>query len=230
MIGSTGAVWLAALAFLGLHAIPSTPLRGAIVRAVGEPIYLVVFSILAAAALFWLGWAYTEAPFEYLWAAPSWALWIPLIVMPFAFFLLACGLTTRNPTAVMAQKLVRPSTPTPGIFRITRHPVMWGFALWGLSHMPANGEQASLVLFGTISLLALSGMPVLDRRAAARLGPIWQTVEQATSVIPFLAVIQGRTTIRWWEIGLVRAWFGGALYLIFLFIHGQLFGISPWPG
>ena len=99
---------LAAAAFLATHFISSTPLRGVLVKAAGEKAYLALYSLLAFATLGWMIWAYNRAPLEPMWVGLR---WLPAVVLPFAFILLACGLLSRNPTIVGAEKLIRSSDP-----------------------------------------------------------------------------------------------------------------------
>jgi uncharacterized membrane protein len=40
-----------------------------------------------------------------------------------------------------------------GVFRVTRHPMMWGIALWGLSHMLVAPRMDSFLFNGS------SGIP-----------------------------------------------------------------------
>ena len=42
--------------FLGIHVLPSTPLRGGLVRLLGEIGYIALFSVASAAALIWMAW------------------------------------------------------------------------------------------------------------------------------------------------------------------------------
>ena len=227
MIGTTGAVWLAAILFVGVHILASTPLRAAVVRAIGEGPYLGVFSLAALATFIGLVYAFNRAPYEALWDPPAWALYLPLFTMPVAVFFLICGLTTPSPTGVRGERVAEGTEPVVGILRVTRHPVMWAVAIWALSHIPANGEEAALVLFGAMALLALLGMSLIDRKLEARLGAAWGPIALTTSVIPFLAAIQGRTPLRAWEYKWWQWALTGALYLSLLFLHDRFSASAP---
>ena len=229
MTGTTYYVLYAAVAFIGIHLLSSTPLRGLIVKRLGEGPYMGLFSLLSAACLGWLIWAYGDAPYEEIWAQTVWARHVPPIVMPFALLFLVAGVTTGNPTAAGADKLIKAQDPAPGFLKITRHPVFWGIALWALSHLVPNGDRASLFFFGAFALLALLGMPLIDRKKEEQLGADWGPFALGTSAIPFLAVLQGRARISWREIGWWRPALAIGLYVAFLFGHQHLFGASPWP-
>src|SRR5262245_41308983 len=130
-------LWFATAAFIATHFVSSTPLRDAMVRGLGNRAYIAGYSLVAFATLGWMIWAYGKAPDEPLW--PGWR-GLPLWVMPVSFVLLACGLFARNPTLVGADRLLKSAEPARGIIRVTRHPIMWAFMLWGASHVLARGE------------------------------------------------------------------------------------------
>ena len=226
MTGTTDHVLYAAIVFLAIHLLPGTPLRGQAVRAIGEGPYRGVFSLVSAVVLTWLAVAYAHAPYEELW--PSSARWLPLVVMPFAMILLVAGLTSRNPSMAGMEKAVDAQYAVGGIITITRHPMLWSFALWALAHLPSNGDRASLYMFGSLAVLALAGMVVLDRRKGEEIGSAWGPILMRTSAIPFLAVWQGRTKIDWRGISWWRPLLGLFLYALVLGGHRQVFGVTPW--
>jgi uncharacterized membrane protein len=94
----------ATTAFLATHYVSSTPLRAKLVAALGNA-YLGLYSLIAFATLGYMIWAYYRAPFVALWHSPA-LRYVPLIVMPIAFILMACGLLTRNPTLVGQERLL----------------------------------------------------------------------------------------------------------------------------
>ena len=93
------------------------------------------------------------------------------------------------------------------IKRIVRHPMSLGVLLWSVSHLVANGELASLFLFGGFAVFAVLDMfrfkiGSSNRRVAAVPG------KPASLTKDFLAVV----------IGLI----GYALLVVF---HDALFGV-----
>ena len=148
--------------------------------------------------------------------------------MPFAFVLIACGLLSRNPTAVGQAKALQSAEPARGIIRVTRHPLMWGFMLWSASHILARSEEKSLVFFGTFLLLAALGALFIDRRKEKTLGEEWQRFAKVTSYFPFLAIVQGRNRFDAMEIGWRNPAIGLALYALFFWFHPVLFGANPY--
>jgi uncharacterized membrane protein len=232
MTGTSDHVLYAAIVFLAIHLLPGTPLRGQAVRAIGEGPYRGLFSLLSVITLAWLAWAYSvasEASTEQLWPQAPWTRWVPLIVMPFALILFVAALTTRNPSMVGMERAVDPQFAITGILTVTRHPLLWSFALWSLAHIPSNGDRASLWLFGSLALLALAGMAIIDRRKGEEIGPAWGPILMRTSALPFVAALQGRTKIDWRGIGLWRPILGLFLYALILGGHRHVFGVSPWP-
>lgn len=216
---------LACAAFLATHAIASTPLRGVLVKAVGQMAYTVLYSLLAFATIGWMIWAFGRTPAESLWL--GWR-WLPAVVMPLSFVLLACGLFARNPTLVGADRLLKNPDPARGMIRVTRHPLMWSFLLWALAHLLARGDLKSLVFFGSFALLAGGGTLLMDLRKRQTLGEDWQRFAAVTSNLPFAAILQGRNRFDAKEIGWRNPLIGLALYALFLWLHPMLFGARPW--
>jgi len=218
-------LYAACAVFLVTHFVPSTPLRGALVRAMGQWPYTGLYSLVASACIGWMVWAYGRAPVEPLFPGLRLA---PAILMPFAFILLAGGLFARNPTIVGADMLLKNPDPARGMIRITRHPVMYGLLLWGLAHLLARGDLKSAIFFGTFVLLAGLGTVLMDRRKAASLGEDWQRFAVVTSNLPFVAIAQGRNRFSAAEIGWRNPAIGLALYALFFWFHPMLFGARPW--
>ena len=64
---------IALVCFLLLHSLPARPsLRARLVAAVGERVYLTVYSILSVALLVWVIWAALSAPYVQLWPPAAW--------------------------------------------------------------------------------------------------------------------------------------------------------------
>lgn len=216
---------LATAAFLATHFVSSTPLRPALAKAIGEKAYIGVYSLVAFATLGWMIWAYGRAPTQPLW--PGLRL-MPAMLMPLAFILIACGLLSRNPTLVGAGKLLRSADPARGIIRVTRHPLMWGFALWAAAHVLARGELKATVFFGAFLVLAVLGAKLIDRRKEQTAGEDWQRFAAVTSYFPFGAIAAGRNRFVAAEIGWRNPAIGLALYALFFWFHPALFGARPW--
>jgi uncharacterized membrane protein len=219
--------FVAALAlFLALHMIPAIPaLRARLVGAMGRRGYLVAYSIVSLLALGWLFHATLSLDVVPLWDPAPWQAWVPLVLTPIAFVLLFAGLTSPNPPSI---SLRRPELAPGAVTAITRHPVLWGFALWAGGHLVPNGDMRSVMLFGALLVFALVGMIITDRRARRRLGEAWPTIAGHTSVVPLAAVLAGRTRLRLdWP--LVAAVMASAAITAWLLLggHAALFGADP---
>ncbi|MCY4239335.1 MAG: NnrU family protein [Rhodospirillaceae bacterium] len=164
MTGSVDHVSYAVIVFVCIHILSSTTLRAFVVGRVGERVITTGFSLLSGAAFLWLLLAYAAAPFEAGWTPPPALKWAPLIIMPLAFILLVTSLTTPNPAMAGGDRALESGTTAIGIMTITRHPLFWSIALWGISHLLARGDLATIWMAGGMTVLALAGMPLQDRK------------------------------------------------------------------
>jgi len=145
-----------------------------------------IISFIGLGLIIWGWWVFRgEAPEIY--EPPSWGRHAAMLLVLLAFILLACA-----------------NMPAGRIKAAIKHPTLTGIFLWSLGHLLANGDLASLLLFG--SFLVYS---VVDRIAVAmRPDPAPQFVSGRSDIIAIVA--------------------GVVLYAIFLFwLHGWLFGVSP---
>ncbi len=216
--------------FLGTHvALAENPLRGKLIRALGERPFLWVYGAIAIGQLLWIGWALEAAPAIVLWQPPAWTAIVPLLVMPVALLLLVCGFTQNNPTASMAPERAARREVT-GVLAITRHPVMWGLGLWSLAHLATIGDVAEALRFACFALLALAFLPRIEAKQRAKWGDIaWDDFTARSSSVPFLALLQGRATLRWAEIGWVRIAAAAGLYVaLILGLHASMTGAGVW--
>ncbi len=230
MTGTIENLSLAVAAFLGAHFILSSlPVRQGIIGLVGKGVFRGLYSLVSLAAFVWMLRAYGAAPDAALWQpAPALQI-IPLLAMPIACVLAVAGLTTRSVTGVGGEALLGDPHPVRGIMTITRHPFLCGVALWGAAHIAANGDVASVLLFGGVTALALGGMAHIDYRRRQSTGPTWGPVAMGSSAIPFLAAIQNRVKIDWPGIGLPRILAGLALYAAIVAAHEFAFGVAEIP-
>ena len=148
---------LAALFWVVLHLVVAGPLRPVVAGRVGEMGYRGLFSLLSAAGLVWLALAYRGAPYEPLW--PPAPFWVPAVLVFLGFVLLAYSLGPTNPTQVGAERL-GPELPVAGITRITRHPMLWAFALWALAEIAILATDVAEVLGGALAIKLLLGLPL----------------------------------------------------------------------
>ena len=210
-----------------LHALVAGAWRGTIAARTGENGFRILFSLLSVAGLVALVRAWRAAPYVEMWAPSPILMLLPLVLMPFACVFLVAGLSTPSPTAVGGEGRLKGEAA--GIFRVTRHPVLWAFLLWAVSHMAANGDAAAWLFFGAIALVAVNGMFSIDRKLKARAPEAWSGFARATSLFPLAAIAGGRNRLDLADIGWWRIALGLALFALFGAFHQYLFGARPVP-
>ena len=83
-----------------------------------------------------------------------------------------------------------------GIMRITRHPQAFGQIIWCIAHTLWIGTSFTLVT--SIGLIAHHIFAVWhgDRRLEIKFGEEFYKYKKSTSIIPFLAIIEGRQKLK----------------------------------
>jgi uncharacterized membrane protein len=215
----------AAIFFVGIHLLISgTGLRTALIARMGTPVYLGLFSLLSAVGLTWLIIAFIQAGEPQFTAAHSWR-WLAALANLLALVLIAFGVMGRSPTGVGGAAQLEQPEPARGMHRVTRHPMLWGFALWATTHMLFNPQPAPLLFFGAFLALALLGPRSIDAKRARALGEPWRRYEAVTSNVPFAAIATGRNRWVTRELLTPPLWVGLAAWVLLLVLHGRLFGV-----
>jgi uncharacterized membrane protein len=209
--------------------LAGSPVRDRFVAMLGERGFRVAYSLLSIALIVWMAMAYNAAPWVEIWPATTGLRHLTLGVTLIAFIFVVAGIVTPNPSATGSDSRAVVANGPSGIQKITRHPVMWGVALWGIVHALARGDAAAVIFFGGFTVLALVGAWALDTKKAAQLGDAWEDYRGRTSFWPFAALIAGRSRVTLREIGWWRIGLGGAAFVVFLILHPLLFGADPWP-
>ncbi|HJY37911.1 MAG TPA: NnrU family protein [Steroidobacteraceae bacterium] len=217
----------AAVFFLAIHfGVSGTRLRDRLVGVLGERAFRGLFALASLVGLIWMARAYSHAPHVVLWgqlvALKSIAL--PLVLIAFAFVVI--GISTPSPTTAGMESQLTREVQVRGITRITRHPFLWGTALWALVHFAVNGDAASSVLFGSLLLLALAGTASIDAKRRRNYGERWEQFARETSNVPFAAIAAGRNRLgpALREIGIVRPLLALVVFALVFALHGRLFG------
>ena len=177
-MGLTGS----ALLFVGLHFLLSHPLRGPLVRTVGEGPFRGIYSLIAIVTFGLMIYYYRvigdEPP---LWPITD-AYWIAGTLLMWLGSILFVGSFVGNPALPGAR---RPSGGPSGVLAITRHPMMWGFAIWAAVHLMVVATPKALVFDGAIILLALVGAAMQDRKKKRLMGQNWRDWSARTAFVPF---------------------------------------------
>ncbi len=224
----------AAAFFVLLHLVVSgTRVRDALTGAIGQGPYMGAFSLASVAGLAWLGFAFAAARTA-SWNLAYWQVtpatrWIQLALMLLALLLVVPGLTTPNPTSVAQEGALDRPDVVKGMLRITRHPFLWGVAIWAAGHLLVNGDRAGVVLFGSLLVLAVSGTTSIDAKRKRALGDKWNAFAAQTSNVPFGAILAGRQTLKIGEIGWWRIALAAAIYAALLIGHSYAFGVRALP-
>ena len=219
----------ASCVFLAIHLVVSgTRLRDVLVAWIGEGPYRGLFALASLAAIVWMCIAFDQADASadnrVLFDAGHFRdLGIPLIFI--VFVLAVPGLTRRSPTSVGGEGATR----VDGVLRITRHPFLWGVAIWSGFHLIATGTLASVIFFATFCVLAVLGTLAIDAKIRRLRPQEWQTISARSSNLPFAAIAAGRNRFSAREYFDWRFALAVALFAAVLFLHGWMFSVSPFP-
>jgi uncharacterized membrane protein len=220
--------------FLLIHLLVSgTRWRDAIVASIGEGPYMGLFSLASIGGIVWMAASYNAAlrgDNPLLWDLGEGLRHAGGLVMLIAFLFVIPGLLAPNPTAVgQASMASRPDIVT-GMLRITRHPFLWGVAIWAGFHLAANGDVASALFFGTFLILAVLGTFSIDAKRQRLDQPEWRGFAAASSNIPLAAILEGRNRLVVSELLGWRQLVAILMFLAVMFTHHLVFGVSPFPG
>jgi uncharacterized membrane protein len=149
---------LGLVVFLGVHIVTTQrELRAAIIASSGESAYKIGYSLLSVAGLAMIVWGFAH------YRATGWIdIWNP----PRAFKHVALALMLPAVIMVVASYI------RGRIYSTLKHPMLTGVKLWAASHLLANGDIGSIILFGSFLGWAVFDRISLKRRADAGAPPI----------------------------------------------------------
>lgn len=211
------------VAFVATHFAMSHPLRSGMVRVLGAGGFQIAYTLVSFATLGWVYLAFIAAPpadltgsGEIGWIAAS------LITLP-AMILLA-GSFIGNPALPTPLAEAQARAEPRGVFRVTRHPMMWAIGLWALSHLVLFWSIRTMITAAAMGMLALVGSRLQDDKKAAQMGDAWAEWSSKTSYWP-----------RWGKlasVGAVPLLAGTALWLAGTWLHlwraGIPAGVWKW--
>lgn len=160
--------------FLGIHSLPmAVGPRNRLRERLGANAYRGLYSLVALAGLVLIVWGKSRAPFQPLWMPPEFARGLAHGVMPFAFVLVVAGNFRGR------------------IRRWLGHPMLIGTLLWAGVHLVANGDLASLLLFGGFAVWALADLVSASVRGGPRseAGPVWHDIAAVVIGLGLFAVV-----------------------------------------
>ena len=157
-------LFFSAIAFVGTHFLLSHPLRRPLVDKMGERAFQGLYSLVALITFALMVYFYRVIGREpaLLWQFGE-AAWIVGTLLMWLASILFVGSFLGNPALVGASG---PRGGPKGVLAITRHPMMWSFAIWAAVHLMILGMPKALVFDGAVIILRL---PARQRRTAKRL-------------------------------------------------------------
>lgn len=171
--------------FFGIHLLPSfTGFRQKIILKLGEGGYKGIYSIVSLLGLVLIIYGMSIAEFQPIFNPPLWGRDIALVAMLFSFYLLIAAQMKSN------------------VKRFTRHPMLWGLLLWSGSHLAANGDLASIWLFGSFCVFSLFDMISANKRGAEKQAIVYPVTKDLIVLLVSIVVY----------------------LMVMLFLHDYLFG------
>lgn len=173
--------------FFGAHLVTrARGVRAGLIASFGEGGYKAAYSLVSLAGLVLIIIGWRAAPYVELWSPPGWTRHLVILLMWPVFVLLAAY---RLPGHIRAK---------------TKHPMLVAVKLWATAHLIANGDLASVLLFGSFlawAVVARIGLKREERREGAPPRPAS------------------------WQNDVIALVIGTAIYLLFgMFLHPLLIG------
>jgi uncharacterized membrane protein len=214
------ALALTCAAFVGTHFLLSHPLRRPIVRRIGELRFRGLYSLVAIVTFGSMIWTYDSLGDQRpLWSLGDVGLLVAAAVM-WIGAMLFIGSLFGNP-ALPGARLERGVLPG-GVFEITRHPMMWGFATWAAVHIAVIGTPKAIIFDGAILFLAIVGSVGQDAKKAKLMGERFHEWSARTAFVPFSRGLAWPGT---------TAFVGGTLlFLVATWLHPMPVSFWRWIG
>jgi uncharacterized membrane protein len=144
--------------FFGVHSLTTQrELRARVIASTGEGGYKIAYSLISAAGLALIVWGFAR------YRATGWVdIWYP----PTAFKHITMALMLPAVILFVASYI------RGRIYTTLKHPMLTGIKLWAASHLLANGDLGSIVLFGSFLAWAVYDLISLKHRSDAGAPPI----------------------------------------------------------
>ena len=171
--------------FFAVHLVPvNRGLRNKLTGAMGELPYKGLFSLVSLLGFYLIVVGKAEATFVAVWTPPDFLRHLTMLLVLLAFVILPAAYIPSN----IKNKL--------------KNPMLIAVKLWALGHLLANGDLASLLLFGAFLAYA-----VVDMISVKKRGQVLSTTKQPI-----------------WKDALVVV-LGLVAYLLIVKNHAYLFGV-----
>jgi uncharacterized membrane protein len=219
-----GVLWVA---FMGTHVwLSSSGVRPRLIARLGAQAFQGLYSLVALATFVPLVWIFATHKH----AGPL--LWTTLgpaalarganhVLMAVALVLFVASLLPRG--AAPSSMLARGPAAVQGMTRITRHPMLASFGLFGIAHLLVNGSLGDVIFFAGFLLFTRIGGGHQDGRKAREIAG-YDALIATTSIVPFGAIVTGRQRLVARELPLAAVVIGLVLTIVIRRYHGLLFG------
>lgn len=216
---------LASILFVGTHFLMSHPMRKEMVRIFRPNGFALVYSIISLLTFAWMIFEFMRAPkAEPYWPASD-AIWIAASALTLLAATLFVGSLVRNPSLPGASEKLASQKPF-GAYRVTRHPMMWSFALWGIAHIIVAPRPDNFIFVGAVIFLALAGAKAQQIKKARLVGVVWDAWIRQTSFGLRLGQL-GNVGLTNWLSGILL-WLGASW--AHGYFGGYAAGIFRWVG
>ncbi len=212
------------LAFAATHILPaSVRWRPRLIARLGPRVYAGLYSVVALVIFVPLTTTYVRHRHDgpILWNLRSipgvYELSWTISALSFAF--IVASLFQPSPLSMGTTGEARAY----GLSRITRHPMFVPLATLGIGHLLLQGHLSDVAFFGGLTLFGLLGCAHQDARKKALEPERFRTFFSETSLIPFAAVLSGRTRLEVSELPWYGIAIGFAAAVAMFMIHTPLF-------
>lgn len=166
------ALMAASLSFVGTHFLMSHPLRAPLVQRLGANGFMLAYSAVSLVTFGWMIVEFGRAPkADGFWGVGD-GIWAAASVLSLIAAVLLSGSFVRNPSLPGVPAAFAAQPPF-GVFKVTRHPMMWGIALWGFAHILVAPRADNFIFMGSVIFLALAGSKAQEIKKRAQLGGQW---------------------------------------------------------
>ena len=186
---------LGLILFLGVHSvrIVAPDFRARVIETRGENAWKGPYALVSLVGFVLIIWGFSMARYQgpILYTPPIWMAHLALFFMLLSFISLAVY-----------------GVPAGRLKAVLKHPMLVAVKLWAFAHLLANGDLASLLLFGTFLVWAVADRISVKRRVPAGQVEEFETGPVRNDVIAIVA--------------------GIVLYLLFVWkLHEWLIGVPP---
>ncbi|MCF6193784.1 MAG: NnrU family protein [Kangiellaceae bacterium] len=171
----------------GAHFVPSLAIsfREQLITKHGDAKYKMIFTVLVISSIVAIVFGWRSINPVHIYVLPEWSRAITILLVLITFILFSAAHATTN------------------IKRVIRHPQLTGLVVWSIAHLISNGDNRSLVLFGSLGVWAIIEMVLISKREGE-----WIKPESASIKSEILMSLKGLV-----------------IFAVFLFVHPYISGV-----